>query len=42
MLVILWWWVRLFSVRWRRRGKLRVIRRWRRWVLRRRRRRRRW
>ena len=38
MLVILWWWLRLLSVSWRRRGKLRVIRRWRRWVLRRRRR----
>ena len=39
MVVILWWWLRLLSVRWRkRRGKLRVIRRWRRWVLRRRRR----
>ena len=34
-MVILWRWLRLLSVR-RRRGKLRVIRRRRRWVLRRR------
>ena len=35
----MWWWLRLLSVRCRRRGKLRVTRRRRRWVLRRRRRR---